>query len=46
MMLKEAKAMLDVFKGRKSKSGQVEWAHKDSNLELPGYEPGALTIEL
>ncbi len=23
-----------------------EWAHKDLNLELPGYEPGALTIEL
>ncbi len=23
-----------------------EWAHQDSNLGPPGYEPGALPIEL
>lgn len=22
------------------------WAHQDSNLELAGYEPAALTVEL
>src|SRR5689334_9310015 len=31
---------------RRGGASLVEWARKDSNLRLTGYEPGALTAEL